>query len=91
MNNWTKEKNKLRDGYRKYRGDIGRGKNIGCVLMLCQPKGKKSRGIRIGEQRNDCNRKFGSDLKNSGDYLEGTTKKLSKESKVLSIKKRESN
>ena len=57
--------------------------------MLYKPKGKKSRGIRIGEQRNDCNWKFGSDLKSNRDYLEGTTKKLSVESKVLSVKQRE--
>ena len=29
---------------RKRRGDIGWGKNIGCVLRLCKTEGKKSRG-----------------------------------------------
>ena len=31
------------------------------MLLLYRPEGKKRRGIRIGDQRNDCNRRFGLD------------------------------
>ena len=66
-NNNKKKKKKIKRWVWEVLWRYWEEQKLGRVLQLCKLEGKKHRGIRIGEQRNDCNWRFGSNLRKNED------------------------